>query len=86
MEFGGASILQVIILVPVLFMIVWPFIHPFKCKEVTRGQRFTWFCCSLFFGFLGYGLYYVIRVLLKPKKEPFTWPTTTSEQWMRHQS
>jgi hypothetical protein len=81
MEFGGVSLWQAIIIAA----IVWPFIHPFTCKKVTREQRFNWFCCSLFLGFLGYGLYYVLRVLLKPKKEPFTW-SSNPDQWMRHQS
>ena len=81
METGGVAIAQVI----VASALLWIFVHPFTCKKVTRGQRFNWFCCSLFGGFLGYGLYYAFAVKWKRKKEPFTW-SSNPDQWMRHQS
>ena len=81
--FGGVTILQIII----IFGMLWIFIHPLVSKQVRGWQRFNWFILTLFFSFAGYLAYYVFGILLKSKlkrkKEPFTWPSTTAEQWIR---
>ena len=76
---GGVTISQVIIITA----IVWMYIHPFVSKKVRGWQRFNWFILTLFFSVIGYVAYYVFGILLRRKKEPFTWPSTTSEQWIR---
>ena len=77
--FGGATLLQLIIIAAIL----WMHIHPFVSKKVRGWQRFNWFILTLFFSVIGYAAYYVFGILLRREKEPFTWPSTTADQWMR---
>ena len=77
--YGGVTLFQAIILLG----IVWMYIHPFVSKKVRGWQRFNWFILTLFFSVIGYAAYYVFGILLRRKKESFTWPSTTSEQWIR---
>ena len=77
--FGGATLLQLIIIAAIL----WMYIHPFVSKKVRGWQRFNWFILTLFFSVIGYLAYYVFGIMLKRKKESFTWPSTTAEQWIR---
>ena len=80
--FGGVTILQVII----IFAMFWIYVHPLVSKQVRGWQRFNWFILSILFSFAGYLLYYAIAIKWnrrKSKKEPFTWPSTNAEQWMR---
>ena len=80
--FGGVSLWQLII-IPAL---LWIYLHPLVSQQVRGWQRFNWFILTFFFSFAGYLLYYAFAIKWKRKKEPFTWPSTNADQWMRRQT
>ena len=82
MGIGAISTLQLIIIVAMF----WPTVHSLITKQVHGWQKFNFFLLSFLFSWIGYLLYYAIAIKWnrrKSKKEPFTWPSTDAEQWMR---